>query len=499
MAKSYIIAFAGALVLSLVSTRAVRDWAQRRGLLSKPNSRDVHQVPVPRLGGVAIYFTVLLVAFIFALVDHFGVRTQFDVVETTMLLIPATMVFMVGVYDDLRGASPYLKLGIQLLAALVLFGSGFRVLSTPVIFGGHHLGVIASFAITSFWIVLITNAFNLIDGLDGLAAGSALFTNLTLFILCLLSGNGPIAVLAVIMAGATFGFLRFNFSPASIFLGDGGSLFLGFMLAAFSLGGKMKGPTIVAVAIPVVSFGLPLVEVAVSIGRRLISGRPLFDADREHIHHKLLDIGMTQRQVAALLYGICALFALLSLFLMYPAAPIVGLILAIVAVGTWTGLQRLGYREMTEITRIARRTIEQKEVVRNNLAIRRTADELRHVRDLAVLQRLLESCFCENEFDGFRLEVEGLETGAPNSAPLCFEWSRQPLQSVRWSLQLHLKSETTAGDARFTLYRSQESRPLLIDVNVICSGFQDALSAAVSRVVEIRPGVRTVTASSGRD
>src|SRR6202035_335549 len=202
------------------------------------------------------------------------------------------------------------------------------------------------------WVIGLTNAFNLIDGLDGLAAGSALFSTFIVFVVAIFSGSSSLSLLTIVLAGAILGFLRFNFNPATIFLGDCGSLFIGFMLSALALLGAQKAATIIAVAIPVVSFGLPILETVLSVIRRLISGRPVFTADREHIHHKLLQHGMTHRQVVIILYGVSAIFAMLSLFLLWPTGSSLGLVLAVIGVGIWIGVQHLGYLEFGELARV---------------------------------------------------------------------------------------------------------------------------------------------------
>ena len=486
--------FLAALVLSFCLTWFVRRWAHARGWVSLPAGRDVHRVPVPRIGGLAIYLAFVAICAGLAVLDFFGVKTAFDRTTIIFLLLPGTLVFAVGLYDDFRSASPWLKLGIQVLAALLLFDAGFRVFRLPLLFGVHPLSQAASFALTAAWVVLITNAFNLIDGLDGLAAGSSLFSTLTIFVLCVINNNKEFALPTLILAGATFGFLRFNFSPASIFLGDSGSLFLGFMLSALSLGGALKGPTIVTVAVPVVSFGLPLVETALSVLRRFIRGTPVFGADREHIHHKLLEKGFTQRQVVALMYGISAVCGLLSLFLVYPGGSAVGLILAVSAVGAWLGLQRLGYQELSEIQRVAQRTMDQKAVMRNNVAIRRATGQFAAVHDAATLRQVLRDCFQANDFDAFRLtlhperilDAPGAAQGAKlNAGDLEFYWARDSVAPLPvWTLMLELQVEGRASIARFALYRHEHSRPLLVDVNVLSSDFQAALGLAVARVLE---------------
>src|SRR5256884_144884 len=179
----------------------------------------------------------------------------------------------------------------------MLFAGGLRILNLPFLFGAQHFTLTVGLPITIVWVLAITNAFNLIDGLDGLAAGSALFSTVVVFVVAVFSGSSLVSLLTISLAGAIVGFLRFNFSPATIFLGDCGSLFIGFMLSALALAGAGKTPTIVAVAIPVISFGLPVLETVLSVFRRFLSGQPLFTADRGHIHHRLLERGFSQQQV----------------------------------------------------------------------------------------------------------------------------------------------------------------------------------------------------------
>src|SRR5437660_12732172 len=217
----------------------------------------------------------------------------------------------------------------------MLFLGGLRILNIPVLCGDHQLPWFLGWPLTILWVLAITNAFNLIDGLDGLAAGSALFSTLVAFVVALLNGHSLVTVMTIALAGAILGFLRYNFNPATIFLGDSGSLFIGFMLSALALAGAQKTPTIVAVAIPVVSFGLPVLETLLSVVRRFLSGQPLFAADRGHIHHRLLELGFSQRQVVLILYVVSAVCGLLSLFLLYPSGPMVGIGLFVIDGGVW--------------------------------------------------------------------------------------------------------------------------------------------------------------------
>src|SRR6202020_2003449 len=177
------------------------------------------------------------------------------------------------------------------------------------------------------------------------------------------------------------------------------SLFIGFVLSAMALAGAQKAPTIVAVAIPIVSFGLPILETSLSIVRRLISGRPVFTADREHIHHKLLQHGMTHRQVVIILYGVSAGFAMLSLFLLWPTGSSLELVLAVLGIGIWIGVQHLGYLAFGELARVAHRTLDQRQIFINNLSIRRAIEELKVARDYPQVRRILAAAFGTNNFD----------------------------------------------------------------------------------------------------
>jgi UDP-GlcNAc:undecaprenyl-phosphate/decaprenyl-phosphate GlcNAc-1-phosphate transferase len=206
------------------------------------------------------------------------------------------------------------------------------------------------------WVLAITNAFNLIDGLDGLAAGSAFFSTLVVFAVSVFQDKPFIAILVAGLGGSILGFLRYNFNPASIFLGDSGSLYIGFILSAAALAGSQKSSTMVAVAVPVVSFGLPILDVSIAILRRFLRGRPLFEADAEHIHHKLLKRGFSHRDAVLILYCVSAVFGLLGL-LLYPSGDLIIVVLTVIALGIFFGLKQLRYREFGELQRAAQQAI----------------------------------------------------------------------------------------------------------------------------------------------
>jgi hypothetical protein len=313
-------------------------------------------------------------------------------------------------------------------------------------------------------------------------------------VVSLVSGNFLVSSLTLVLAGTILGFLRFNFNPATIFLGDCGSLFIGFMLSALALAGAQKTPTLVAVAIPVVSFGLPVLETALSVIRRFLSGQPLFAADRGHIHHKLLERGFSQQKVVLILYVVSAICGLLSLFLLYPSGPLIGIVLFVIGAGIWVGVQQLGYHEFVELGRVAHRTLEQKKVIVNNLAIRRATEALSKTEDHDGIGRVLLDAFEANDFDGFELwlaPADRMRRANEQKSGPHLEWQKPHhrerdtgAHDATWTLTVDLK--TTGGQrlGSFALYRQDSDTPLLVDINLLIAGFNVALAAALERAVK---------------
>jgi UDP-GlcNAc:undecaprenyl-phosphate/decaprenyl-phosphate GlcNAc-1-phosphate transferase len=504
----YLGTFTGSLLLSFVLTKYVRDLATARGWVAAPAlERHLHNRPLPRFGGVAIFLSFLLTCAIALPGSWQHIAASLGLTFRTVLTIflPGCLIFGLGVCDDIHSVSPYVKVTVQAIAGAMLFAGGLRILDLPVLFGNHHFPWFVGLALTVLWVLAITNAFNLIDGLDGLAAGSALFSTIVVFAVALISGSSLVALMALALAGSILGFLRFNFSPATIFLGDCGSLFIGFMLSALALQGAQKAPTIIAVAIPVVSFGLPILETALSIVRRFLGGRPVFTADREHIHHKLLQRGLSHRQVVITLYAVSALFALLSLFLLWPRGDMLGLVLAVLGTGIWIGVQHLGYLEFGELRRVAHRTME-RQILINNLAIRRATEELKVASNHAQLCRILVAALAGNDFDAFELSLHSqwAELPAINGVHLISGWgdthvlrwtkpgSQFAYGSVSaWCLTLDLVTTRNDRCGTMTVYRSYSYRELQFDINLLTSVFPAALADALDRlsigVVEVMP------------
>jgi UDP-GlcNAc:undecaprenyl-phosphate/decaprenyl-phosphate GlcNAc-1-phosphate transferase len=501
MGQPYIAFSIAALLLSILLTRAVRDLAVAREWMAAPSSHHIHRKSIPRLGGVAIYLSVVAIAALMVAGSMLW-DMEFGIEPRTILciLIPGTLIFLLGLYDDIYSVKPRVKFAVQAVAAVMLYSFGIGKFELPGMFGFNGLEWL-TLPVMIIWVLWITNAFNLIDGLDGLAAGSSLFSTLTLFTFAVISGKSTVAALTLVMAGTILGFLRFNFNPATIFLGDSGSLFLGFMLSALSLAGSVKTPTVIAVALPIVSFGLPVLETSISIIRRFLSNQPLFSADREHIHHKLLERGLTQRQAVVILYGVSALCGLMSLFLLRPGGGIVAIILFTLGVAIWLGVRMLGYYEFNELGRAAQRTIDQKRIIGNNLALRRASNKLGEARSLLQICCILQGAFEANEFDGYQLSVKRAGDQSPLVSEIAllapvhsglqqhYAWHKavdndenESSLTPNWSLTLELETTDNQSFGCFSLYRTRGDRPLLVDFDLLTCEFRDALADAVVRV-----------------
>jgi UDP-GlcNAc:undecaprenyl-phosphate/decaprenyl-phosphate GlcNAc-1-phosphate transferase len=490
-----IIVFLTGLLASATLTRWVRDYSIAHRWASLPSSdRHIHTRPIPRLGGVAIFLTLWCIVLLGQVAGHFGPREFLFPQLTLRILGPATIIFMLGLVDDFMGVSAYAKFAVQACAAVLLYCNGFGISSLSLLAGHPHLGWLVGLPLTILWVLWITNAFNLIDGLDGLAAGSALFSTLVTCVVALWFHNEGILFLTVALAGAIAGFLRYNFNPASIFLGDCGSLLVGFLLSAIALAGSQKAPTVVAVAFPIVSLGLPILDVTVAIIRRFLSCKGLFDADREHIHHMLLGRGISHRQTVLVLYGVSACFGLLSLLLLHPASSAAALVLTVVGIGVLVGVQRLRYPEFRELGRAANRTLNQRHVIANDINIRRAADALGSCASLAKFCQTLRQCLEPAGFDGFGIYLSPelpavVERGAfrrANGSKLHFFWDHSlTLSETNWSLTFSLQTQEGNRLGGFTLYRKNTASPLWTDLDVFTeTGFSTAVAAIVEKKLD---------------
>lgn len=296
-----VIALLFTFFVTYTTTPLVRKLAYRVGAIDIPkDERRMHSKPIPTMGGLAIF-----VAF------AFGILAFVDLDSTYVgLLIGALMIIILGIFDDIYDLKPYIKLLGQICAALVVCFSGVVIEKITwfdqIIFFGNW-----AIPITVLWIVAVTNTINLIDGLDGLACGIVAISSFALLAVSLLSaGNPTVTVVAAVLAGACLGFLPYNLNPAKIFMGDAGAMFLGFILSVISIQGFFKVNAVVSFGIPFLVLGLPIVDTAFAIIRRLVKGQHPFRADRKHLHHRLIDMGLNQKQSVSLLYAISALLAI---------------------------------------------------------------------------------------------------------------------------------------------------------------------------------------------
>ncbi len=313
--RALALGFLMALLLSLLLTPAVRRLARWLGALDPFSARKVlAPSAVPRLGGLGIAAAFYVVMGVLWLLGSTVARaTLHPATPVGWILLGGVPILALGAVDDLYGLRALPKLAVQLAVGGLLWSAGLRVLGTSSPGGSIELYGVLSFVVTVAWLIGVVNAVNLIDGLDGLASGVALFALGTTTVAALLRGDLLLALLTGTLAGAVLGFLRFNWTPASIMMGDTGSLFLGYLLATTSIWSVRKSATAVLVVFPVVALGLPLLDTSLTISRRLLAGRPVMQADRDHVHHRLLGQGLPVRRAVLLLYGVCAVFAVLSL------------------------------------------------------------------------------------------------------------------------------------------------------------------------------------------
>ena len=325
--QTYVVAFTVALAVAYFTTPWVKDMAIKAGALDAPDDRKVHKKPIPRMGGIAIYL-----GFVLAVLASMHVSR-----EIVGLLLGGTVIMMVGIIDDMRQLSAKVKLLGQIAAAMVLVAFHIRIewLTNP--FGEMLYVDQFSVPLTILWVVGLTNTVNLIDGLDGLAAGVSTIASITILLVALQQNFWTVAILTAALAGAALGFLQHNFNPAKIFMGDTGSMFLGYMLAAVSILGTVKSAATIALVVPIMALGLPIMDTAFAILRRYRNGRPIFKPDKGHLHHRLLDLGLTQKQAVLLMYVISGCLGISAIALTevnkFLGACIIVMLLAVSIVG----------------------------------------------------------------------------------------------------------------------------------------------------------------------
>jgi UDP-GlcNAc:undecaprenyl-phosphate/decaprenyl-phosphate GlcNAc-1-phosphate transferase len=497
--KSILLMFSVAFFLSLALTPLIRDLALGRGWLDRPDGRrKTHRMAVPRLGGIAVHLAFAL-SFGAALTVFRDAPWMGPPVPGAYLhlLAACTAVMLVGLLDDLFGVHPISKILVQAAAGLYLYYNGYqiRLVSNP--FGETlNLGLL-SLPITLLWFAGMSNAFNLIDGLDGLAAGVGLFSTSIVFILALMNDRWEIVLLSVVLAGALLGFLRYNFGSASIFLGDSGSLFVGFALAALAVRGSMKSSTAVAVLAPLLALGFPIVDTSMALLRRLVGRRGLLEPDADHIHHRIVRLGLTQQRAVVILYGVTALFGALSLLTMTGQSHAIGLAAVVFTLVTWIGIRRLGYSELGEIPRMLKRGLSfEWPPSANGSPLAAVPRAFREARDAEHLHEALVSAVSALRFErmAVRLRVPGPYLPvweAPDS-------DLDPRRSWAWTIPL-VNGKELLGEVELvgSLGRISSSVKAAELVEVLAVDFAAALARVLAAAeAPVVPAVRPLVAGA---
>ena len=340
----YMLAFVIAAGVALLITPGVIFLAARTGAMDAPDARKVHKKPIPRIGGIGIYAAFM--AAIFSVLSFVEVTAEVRT-ELIGLMVGGSLIVLVGVIDDYKNLPAKVKLVGQILAAAVLviaFDVRIDFITDP--FGDYIYTEWLAIPVTIFWIVGLTNTVNLIDALDGLSAWVSTIASITIFLVALQQGILLVAVLTAALAGAAFGFLYYNFNPARIFMGDSGSMFLGYMLAGISVIGAVKSAATIALIVPILALGLPILDTTFAIVRRYRGGVPIFKPDKGHLHHRLLDLGFSQRQAVLLMYVISALLGLSAVALTEVSSQFAILIVCVVVAAVLFGAKKIGIFHM---------------------------------------------------------------------------------------------------------------------------------------------------------
>ncbi|MGB4303673.1 MAG: MraY family glycosyltransferase [Syntrophomonadaceae bacterium] len=328
----YIIIVLSAFVVAYFSTPLAIKAAYKLGAIDKPDQRKVHHQTMPRLGGLAIFLAFMIVT----LISSWGNAAFYGI------LAGGLIVFLVGMLDDMYQLSPWVKLLGQCLAAAVAMYFGVIVHFVTNPFDGLLALGYLSLPLTFLWIVGVTNAINLIDGLDGLAGGVSAIAAATMGIVSLLHGQTAVAITAFILVAAIAGFLPYNFHPARTFMGDGGSNFLGCVLACLAIMGTAKSAALISLFVPIVILGIPIFDTFFAIIRRIYKRAPIFMPDKDHLHHRLMALGMSHRRSVLIIYGISAFFGGVAVTLSFITSPKASLLLALLLLAIVIGADRIG-------------------------------------------------------------------------------------------------------------------------------------------------------------
>ena len=488
------VAFVLSAACGALLTPLVRFLALRLGLLDHAlTSRKVHGRPIPRLGGVALVLA-FYAPLVGLLVTDSSVGQMFYADRGRALGLFAGGIAMaaLGVWDDLRGTGARTKFAVQFGVAALMYALGFRIEQIASPFGEPIPLGWFSVPFTLLWIAGVVNAMNLIDGLDGLAGGVAFIAVGTTFVIALQHGEPLMILFTAALGGAVLGFLFYNFNPASIFMGDTGSMFLGFVLATSAIRTHQKSATAVAMLVPIVALGLPIGDTLLSMTRRALRGAPLFHSDRGHIHHRLLALGLSHRQTVLVLYGVCALLGATAIALtrasaLQAAASLAGLVVVALLLLTWVGYIKLGNGQQLLLDR--KRNLELR------AAIREVGEGIRAAQGLPEVWEWVKAAAPALGASCIALEVvqrQGVERSAMQRS-LGFDEVGPELFRARYSL-LGERPDEGSIDIGWTDGRAVVDRDTEIAIELLCEHVLAALNrieganaaAEAAKVVNLR-------------
>ena len=341
---TYLTSFIVSFIFVCIATPILIKIGLRFGFVDQVNQRKIHRGAIPRIGGIGISLGTLLPIFLLCFFFRSGVEIK--TTNNMMLYFGGGLaISLLGLVDDIKGVNAKIKLLFQIVIAFFATQHGALIESLPMPWGRLELGVFG-YALTIFWIIGIINAFNLIDGMDGLSSGITLFSSLTLAMLAIANEYLPTALVALALAGAVTGFLIYNFNPARIFMGDSGSMFIGYILAVLSLRSQSKAHAVVSIMVPIIAMGVPIIDTTLAFMRRILRHQSIFAADRQHIHHFLLSLGFNQRKTVLILYAVSVLFTILSMVMIFNKNVDTFLIVIIFTIIVFVIIKKLGYIEM---------------------------------------------------------------------------------------------------------------------------------------------------------
>jgi UDP-GlcNAc:undecaprenyl-phosphate GlcNAc-1-phosphate transferase len=391
-------------LIAYTATPLIRNFALRRGWVDVPDgARKLHDRPIPRVGGIAVMLAYVVMLGVLAIARPHALDDNALALRWVWRLLPgAAVVFATGLLDDLYSLRPWQKLAGELTAAALACAVGVRITAI----GGAGIPAWAGVLLTFSWLILCTNAFNLIDGLDGLASGVGLFATLTVLTAGLLDGDLRLVLATAPLAGALTGFLRYNLNPATVFLGDAGSLSVGFLLGCFGVVWSYKASTMVGMTGPLMAMAVPLCDTAVAVARRFLRSKPIFGADRAHIHHRLLDLGLTPKRVVLLLYGASGLAACFALVESSVSTEWHGIVFLLFVAAAWAGIHRLDYHEFHAVGEILRLRLL-RGLLNDHLRLRSLEESLSGARTPDDYWRAVRDAAREFGFNSIELELHG--------------------------------------------------------------------------------------------